>query len=73
MGFEQTIKHLDGHEVQIGSKTVTKPKQVRKFDNEGMPKHHGGGSFGDLYVQYEVEFPDALTEDQKKKIREIFS
>ncbi|KDO45038.1 hypothetical protein CISIN_1g039840mg [Citrus sinensis] len=30
VGFEKTIKHLDGHLVDISTKGITKPKEVRK-------------------------------------------
>lgn len=49
---------------------ITKPKQVRKFKGEGMPLHFNNKK-GDLYVAFEVLFPTSLTEDQKKKIKEI--
>ncbi|KAK9139214.1 hypothetical protein Scep_008895 [Stephania cephalantha] len=70
VGFEKTIKHLDEHLVDISSKGVTKPKQVRKFKGEGMPVHFSSKK-GDLYVSFEVLFPTSLTEDQKIKIKEI--
>ncbi|KAJ8899073.1 hypothetical protein K2173_010226 [Erythroxylum novogranatense] len=70
VGFEKTIKHLDEHLVEIGTKGITKPKEVRKFKGEGMPLHFSTKK-GDLYVTFEVLFPTALTEDQKKKIKEI--
>ncbi|KAL0389694.1 UNVERIFIED_CONTAM: DnaJ protein ERDJ3B [Sesamum calycinum] len=34
VGFEKTIKHLDEHLVDISSKGITKPKEVRKFTGE---------------------------------------
>ncbi|GAB4841748.1 DnaJ protein erdj3b [Ancistrocladus abbreviatus] len=70
VGFEKTIKHLDNHLVDVSSKGITKPKQVRKFKGEGMPLHFSDKK-GDLYVTFEVLFPTSLTEDQKKKIKEV--
>ncbi|XVE73408.1 hypothetical protein DITRI_Ditri11bG0115600 [Diplodiscus trichospermus] len=70
VGFEKTIKHLDDHLVEIGSKGITKPKEVRKFKGEGMPLHFSNKK-GDLYVTYEVLFPTSLTEDQKTKIKAV--
>lgn len=32
------IEHLDGHKVQIGTKGVTRPGEVRWFQGEGMPQ-----------------------------------
>ncbi|KAK4737992.1 hypothetical protein R3W88_001689 [Solanum pinnatisectum] len=70
VGFEKTIKHLDNHLVDISSKGITKPKEVRKFKGEGMPLHYSNKK-GDLYVKFEVLFPTSLTEDQKKQIKEV--
>ncbi|KAL9673800.1 hypothetical protein QQ045_030062 [Rhodiola kirilowii] len=70
VGFEKTLKHLDEHLVDIGSKLITKPKEVRKFKGEGMPLSHSTKK-GDLYVTFEVLFPTSLAEDQKTKIKEI--
>ncbi|KAI8574815.1 hypothetical protein RHMOL_Rhmol01G0382900 [Rhododendron molle] len=70
VGYEKTIKHLDEHLVDISTKGVTKPKEVRKFKGEGMPLHYSTKK-GDLYVTFEVIFPTSLTEDQKTKIKAI--
>lgn len=49
---------------------ITEPKSVRKFKGEGMPLHFSTKK-GDLYVTFEVLFPTSLTEDRKRKIKEI--
>ncbi|RAL43564.1 unnamed protein product [Cuscuta campestris] len=70
VGFEKTIKHLDDHLVDISSKGITKPKEVKKYKGEGMPLHFSNKK-GDLYVTFEVLFPKSLTPDQKTKIKDI--
>ncbi|GAV82536.1 DnaJ domain-containing protein/DnaJ_C domain-containing protein [Cephalotus follicularis] len=70
VGFEKTIKHLDEHLVDIGSKGITKPKEVRKLKGEGMPLHFSNKK-GDLYVTFEVLFPLKLTDEQKSKIKAV--
>ncbi|XP_076952252.1 dnaJ protein ERDJ3B-like [Bidens hawaiensis] len=70
VGFEKTITHLDDHLVNIGTKGITKPKEVKKFKGEGMPLHFSNKK-GDLYVTFEVLFPTSLTDDQKTKIKAI--
>nr|XP_043609803.1 dnaJ protein ERDJ3B [Erigeron canadensis] len=70
VGFEKKITHLDEHQVDIGTKGITKPKEVRKFKGEGMPLHFSNKK-GDLYVTFEVLFPTSLTDDQKSKIKAI--
>lgn len=69
VGFEKTIKHLDDHLVDISSKGITKPKEVKKYKGEGMPLHFSNKK-GDLYVTFEVLFPKSLTPDQKTKIKD---
>merc|ERR1711998_95405 len=61
LGWTQTIRHLDGHSVEIGTDSVTKPFQVIKVKGEGMPLRDDPASFGDLYVKIEVDFPKELT------------
>ncbi|KAG6785049.1 hypothetical protein POTOM_010772 [Populus tomentosa] len=70
VGFKKTIKHLDEHLVDISSKGITKPKEVRRFKGEGMPLHFSTKN-GDLYITFEVLFPASLTVDQKTKIKEV--
>ncbi|CAL9206132.1 unnamed protein product [Musa hybrid cultivar] len=72
VGFEKTMEHLDEHPLEIGTKGITKPKEVRKFKGEGMPLHLSTKR-GDLYVTFEVLFPKSLTEDQKNKIKSVLS
>ncbi|XP_042464984.1 dnaJ protein ERDJ3B-like [Zingiber officinale] len=72
IGFKKAMKHLDGHPVEIGSQGITKPKETRKFKGEGMPLHLSTKK-GDLYVTYEVLFPESLTKDQKTKIKSVLS
>ncbi|XP_039021279.1 dnaJ protein ERDJ3B-like [Hibiscus syriacus] len=72
VGFEKTIKHLDDHSVDIGSKGITKPMEVRQFKGEGMPLHLSKKK-GNLYVTHDVLFPTSLTVDQKSKIKELLA
>jgi DnaJ-class molecular chaperone len=41
-----------------------------RVPGKGMPRRNGRGH-GDLYLTFEVDFPDELTVEQKKAIREI--
>lgn len=53
LGFEKTIMHLDGHEVELDRKNkVTKPGFIDKIANEGMPKADFSGEYGQLLVTY---------------------
>jgi len=60
LGFETSFQHLDGHTVKIKRTGVTKPMQSIRIKGEGMPKHGVSSEFGDLIVQFTVEFPQAI-------------
>merc|ERR1712139_652382 len=72
LGFEKTFKHLDGHEVKICREGVTMPGAVMKVAEEGMPKKDDSSSFGDLFIEFTVQFPETLTAAQKTTVSENF-
>jgi len=63
LGFETEFKHLDGHIVKIKRTGVTKPMQTIRIKGEGMPKHGFSSEFGDLVIQFTVDFPKAVDSD----------
>jgi len=72
LGWTKSIKHMDGHTLEIGTESVTRPFQVLKVQGEGMPLRDDPASFGDLYVKVEVIFPKTMTSSQQEKISSIF-
>lgn len=68
LGWRQTIRHMDGHTIEIGTESVTRPFQIIKVKGEGMPLRDDPATFGDLYIRVEVEFPTALTSAQKEGV-----
>ncbi|CAK0791482.1 unnamed protein product, partial [Prorocentrum cordatum] len=70
LGFQQTIRHLDGHTVEVGTESVTRPFQMIR--GEGMPQRDDPATFGDLYVKVEVLLPPALTDDQRQAVEGMF-
>jgi DnaJ-class molecular chaperone len=71
IGFETTIEHLDGHQVEISSHgRITKPFQVMHIKNEGMPYHNTPSQKGTLHVKITVNFPTKLSEEQRKFVQE---
>ncbi|XP_049847828.1 uncharacterized protein LOC126304697 isoform X2 [Schistocerca gregaria] len=61
-GYEFGIKTLDGRQLILrevsGSGKVIKPGTIKMIPGEGMPSRKTGYS-GNLYVRFNVEFPDA--------------
>lgn len=74
LGFQKTITHLDGHEVEIDRRDkVTKPGLLERFKGEGMPVFEQYSDAGDLLVTYIVQMPDKLSDEQKKLFEEFFN
>lgn len=70
-GFSLSLTHLDGDVFTVSVNTVTDCDHVMRVAGKGMPRRNGRGGYGDLYLTFEVDFPDELTAAQKRSIREI--
>ncbi|KAK3823518.1 MAG: hypothetical protein J3Q66DRAFT_332091 [Benniella sp.] len=60
-GFSKVlVTHLDGRGIHVEqpSGSVIKPGQVKKIVGEGMPHFKRPMDKGDLYITFEVEFPE---------------
>ncbi|RHY98707.1 hypothetical protein DYB37_003633 [Aphanomyces astaci] len=71
LGFSSTLAHLDGHKVEVAHAGVTKPFQVRRIAEEGMPHHHVPSQHGDLYVTHHIQFPTKLTDAQRELVTRL--
>lgn len=71
VGFTRTLPHLDGHNVTLAASGVTRPGDVQRVPGEGMPHFQSPDKKGDLFITYSVDFPAALTEEQKAAARTL--
>ena len=67
-----TQTRLDGEKFDISIDDIVECDEVSRIPGKGMPRRSGRG-FGDLFITFEVEFPSALSADQKKQLREILA
>jgi DnaJ family protein A protein 2 len=59
-GFEFYVTQLDGRQLHIHSRpgeTVVKPGDVKALKDEGMPMWKNPYVFGNMYIEFEIEFP----------------
>lgn len=70
-GFSHEFTHLDGHKFTVNVSGVTECDHVMRVTGKGMPRRGGRGGFGDLYITFDVDFPDTLTDSQREGIRKI--
>ncbi|PNH11245.1 Chaperone protein dnaJ 2 [Tetrabaena socialis] len=70
-GCSFTFKHLDGRilRVVIPQGEVIKPGTFKCLHDEGMPFHGRPYQKGNLYVRFNVEFPEAITAAQAAAIK----
>ena len=72
-GFSFNVKHVDGKDLNIASQEgyVVRPNDLWKVDGKGMPKmpKNRGSGFGDLIVEFDVEFPEKLPKAALEHLR----
>ena len=66
------LKQLDGETYQITIDDIVECDEILRIPGKGMPRRSGRG-FGALCVTFEVEFPAAISPDQKKKLRQLLA
>lgn len=71
-GFSIGLTHVDGQKFTVDVDGVTECDHVIRVPGKGMPRRNGRG-YGDLYITFEVEFPESLTDEQKTNIRKILT
>lgn len=61
LGFAFPITHLDGRVLIVKSRPgeVVKPGDVKCIANEGMPKHKSPYENGNLYIDFNIQFPSS--------------
>ncbi|XP_017785767.1 PREDICTED: dnaJ homolog subfamily A member 2-like [Nicrophorus vespilloides] len=59
-GFSFVLKHLDGSDLLIKSTpgNIIKPGAVQSVMGKGMPLYKDPFEFGNLYITFEIAFPD---------------
>ena len=71
-GVRFTVKHVDGTnlEIQCPVGSVVRPGEFWIVKGRGMPDPSNRGSFGDLIVQFDVDFPERLPNAQGFALRD---
>eukprot|EP00281_Chroomonas_sp_CCMP1168_P032648 CAMPEP_0206246804 /NCGR_PEP_ID=MMETSP0047_2-20121206/19465_1 /ASSEMBLY_ACC=CAM_ASM_000192 /TAXON_ID=195065 /ORGANISM="Chroomonas mesostigmatica_cf, Strain CCMP1168" /LENGTH=365 /DNA_ID=CAMNT_0053672273 /DNA_START=55 /DNA_END=1152 /DNA_ORIENTATION=- len=71
LGFQKSIEHLDGRKVPVHRDGVTQHGDVQVLRGEGMPQHNFPDNKGDMLVDYEIDMPRELSEEQREGLRRI--
>ena len=74
-GLKIAITHLDGRRILIYTNPgeIIEPEKLKTVSELGMPFFNSQYRFGNLYLDFQIIFPDKLSEEQSKKISEILN
>ena len=72
-GFELVFEHLDKRNILIKSRSgeIVKPNQLKTVKDLGMPFFESPFRFGNLYVSFNIIFPDKIDENQAKALLNV--
>jgi len=73
-GFSHFIEHLDGRVLEVKSdpNTIYEPGCVKCVRDEGMPNERNPFIRGNMYIEYDVEFPSGgLSAAAKKQLAKV--
>jgi len=63
-GFKKEFTHLDNKKMYIVEQDIIKPDDTKFIPGKGLPVKGNPTKFGDLFIKYDVAFPQKLNEKQ---------
>ena len=72
-GFKFNVERLDGSKVTIKTEPgeIIKNRQMKKVSLLGLPHFERNYSYGDLYIEFLVDYPQKISEENMEKLKEI--
>ena len=72
-GFQFYLPHLDGRVLHVKSDpaSVVRPGDIKAVMHEGMPQKSNPYVKGNLYIELDVVFPDALSQAKKDQLLKV--
>ena len=72
-GVDFNFKHLDGRKIKVKTQKgdVIKPKSLMTIKDIGLPFHKKSYEFGNMYILFNVEFPNTLKDDQVTQLAKV--
>lgn len=72
LGGETTVDTMDG-KVKLKVAPGTQPGTKVRLKGKGFPIYKKEGSFGDFFVEYNVQLPTTLSDEQKELVKKLAS
>lgn len=73
VGFKFNVEQLDGHLVTVTTAPgeIIQHAQVKMVRDLGLPVYKETFSYGDLFIEFEVEFPKSVNAQQAKVLKTV--
>lgn len=71
-GFTITIPMLDNRQLRVVVDEVVRPGYKVVMQGEGMPTAHNPSIKGNLKISFEIQFPEEVTDKQKRDLKKVF-
>ncbi|KAL4608491.1 hypothetical protein GN956_G24692 [Arapaima gigas] len=72
-GFSVEIQTLDGRFINVPVNDIVHPKYTKIVPGEGMPMSRDPSQKGNLIIQFEIHFPEKLSADRKRLVRQALA
>lgn len=70
-GCTVNVPTLDGRKIKLTTQEIIRPGMKRHVTGEGLPLPKSPDRRGDLVVEYEVTFPERLSQSAKDTITSV--
>ncbi|CAF2881873.1 unnamed protein product [Rotaria sp. Silwood2] len=67
------IQQLDGRQLEVPINEIVTPGFKQRVSNAGMPSTSNPGTYGDLIIEFEVQYPNQLSPEKKVQLQQILS
>lgn len=71
VGFKRQIQHLDGRNIIVNEDDIIKDGDIKVLIGEGLPVKNSDYKKGDLFIKYNVKFPNDISYEQRMEIYKI--
>ncbi|CAF5081612.1 unnamed protein product, partial [Rotaria sp. Silwood1] len=65
------IQQLGGRQLEVPINEIVTPRFKQRVSNEGMPSTSNPGTYGDLIIEFEVQYSNQLSPEKKVQLKQI--
>ena len=73
IGPKFIIEYFNGEKIYVNDETIVNNNSYHKIENKGMPIPEYTGIYGDLFIVYDIEYPEKINKDHKNYIFKILN